>query len=206
MSRVTIYSLHVLLSRFGTRQLFHVRFLLCFLTYIQVSWETGKVIWYSHLFKNFPQFAVFHTIKGFRIVSEAEVNVFLEVPCFLYDPWTIGNLISHSSAFSDPSLNIWKFLIHVLLKPCLKDFKHNLARMWNECSCMVVWTSFDIALLWNWNENWPFLVLWPLFSFPNLLIYWNNDFLSLLAIFCIQLGISLPFSLSFHFSPFLSYL
>ena len=127
MSRVTIYSLHVLLSRFGTHQLFHVRFLLCFLTYIQVSWETGKVIWYSHLLKNFPQFVVIHTVKGFGIVNKAEIDVFLELSCFFNDPTNVGNLISGSSAFSKSSLNIWKFLIHVLLKPSLENFEHYFA-------------------------------------------------------------------------------
>ena len=92
----------------------------CFLTCIQVSQETGKVVWYSHLFKNFPQFAVIHIVKGFSIVNEAEVDVFLEFPCFLYDPVIVGNLISGSSAFSKSSLNIWKFSVHILLKPNLE--------------------------------------------------------------------------------------
>ena len=78
----------------------------CFLTCIQVSWEAGKVIWYSHLFNNFPQFVVIHTVKGFSIVSEAEVDIFLEFPSFFYDPMDVGNLISGSSAFSKYSLYI----------------------------------------------------------------------------------------------------
>ena len=90
----------------------------CFLTHIQVTQEADKV-WYSHLFKNFPQFVVIHTVKGFSIVNEAEVDVFLEFPCFLYDPTDVGSLISDSPAFSKPSLYIWKFLVHVLLKPSL---------------------------------------------------------------------------------------
>ena len=84
----------------------------------------------------------------------------------------VGNLISGSSALSKSSLYIWKFLVHVLLKPSLKDFEHYLASMWNECNCVAVWTFFVIAFLWAWNENWPFPVLWPLVSFPNLLAYW----------------------------------
>ena len=84
---------------------------------------------YSHLFKNFPQFAVIHTIKALNIVNETEVGVFLEFPCFLRDLLNVGNLISGSSAFSKSSLYIWKFLAHVLLKPRLKDFEHNLASM-----------------------------------------------------------------------------
>jgi len=80
----------------------------CFLTCIQVSQEAGNVVWYSHLFKNFPQFVVIHTIKSFSVVNEAEVDVFLEFSCFVYDPTDVGNLISSSSAFSKSSLNIWK--------------------------------------------------------------------------------------------------
>ena len=82
------------------------------------------MVWYSHLFKNFPQFAVIHTVKGFGIVNKAEVDVFLELPCFFDNPMDIGNLISVSSAFSKTSLNIWKFMVHILLKPSLKDFEH----------------------------------------------------------------------------------
>ena len=87
------------------------------------------MVWYSYLFKNFPQFVVSHTVKGFRVVSEAEVDVFLELLCFLHDPMNVGNLISDSSASSKPSLYIYKFLVHVLLKPSLNDFEHNLAGM-----------------------------------------------------------------------------
>ena len=84
------------------------------------------MIWYSHLFKNFPQFVVIHTVKGFREVNEAEVDAFLEFHCFLYDSTNDGNLISDSSAFSKPNLYIQKFSVHVLLKPSLKYFEHNL--------------------------------------------------------------------------------
>ena len=125
----------------------------CFLTCIQISQEAGKVVWYSHLFKNFLQFVVIHTVKGFSIVNEVEVAVFLEVPCSLHDPVNVGNLISDSSAFSKSSLYIWKFLVPVLLKPNLKDFERDLASMWNKCNCTVVWTFFGISLLWDWNEN-----------------------------------------------------
>ena len=128
----------------------------CFLTSIQVSQETGKVIWYSHHLKNFPQFVVIHIVKDFSIVSESEVDVFLEFPCFLYDATDVTNLISGSSAFSKLSLYICKFSVHIMLKPSLKDFKHNLTSMWNDCNCMVVWTFFGIALLWVWNGNWTF--------------------------------------------------
>ena len=87
----------------------------CFVTCIQISQEAGKVVWYSDLLKNFPQFVVIHTVKGFGIVSKAEVDVFLDLSCFFDDPTDIGNLISDSSAFSKSSLNFWKFLVYVLL-------------------------------------------------------------------------------------------
>ena len=94
----------------------------CFLTCIQVSQEAEKVFWYFLLFKNFPQFVMIHTVKGFIVVDEAEVDVFLEFSCFFYDPVDAGNLISRSSPFSTSSLYIWKFMVHILLKPILKDF------------------------------------------------------------------------------------
>ena len=106
--------------------------------------------------KNLPQFVVIHTVKGFSTVNEADI--FLEFPCFFYDPTDVSNLISGSSAFSKSSLYIWEFLVHILLKPSLKDFEHHLARMWYEDNCVVVWTFFGIALLWDWNENWHFPV------------------------------------------------
>ena len=133
----------------------------CFLTCIQISQEASKVVWYSHLLKNVPQFVVIHTVKGFGIVSKAQVDVFLELSCFFSDPADVGNLISGSSAFSKTSLNMWKFSTHVLLKPHLENFEHYFASMWDECNCAVVWTFFGIAFLWDWNENWPFPVLWP---------------------------------------------
>ena len=99
----------------------------CFLTRIKVFQEASKVVWYSHLLKKFPQFVVIHTVKGFRIVNEAEVDAFLEFSCFFYDPTDAGNLISGSSAFSKSSLYIWKFSVYVLFKSSLKDFEHYLA-------------------------------------------------------------------------------
>ena len=101
----------------------------CFLTCILVSQETGKVFWYSHFFENFSQFVVIHTVKGFSIVNEAEVDVSLEFFCFFYDPVVVGNLISGSSTFSKSSLNIWKFSVHVLVKPDLENFEHYFASM-----------------------------------------------------------------------------
>ena len=101
----------------------------CFLTGIQISQEAGKVVWFSHLLKHFPQFVVIHTVKGFGIVNKAEVDVFLELSCFFDDPVDVGNLISGSSVFSKSSLNIWKFTVHVLLKPGLENFEHYFASM-----------------------------------------------------------------------------
>ena len=91
-----------------------------FLTYMQISQESGKVVWYSSLLKNFPPFIVSHTVKGFGIVNKAEIDVFLELSCFFDVPADVGNLISGSSAFSKSNLNIWKFKVHVLLKPSLR--------------------------------------------------------------------------------------
>ena len=87
------------------------------------------MLWYSHLFKNFPQFIVMYTDKGFDIVNKAEIDVFLELSCFFDDPVDVGNLISGSSAFSKSSLYIWNFSVHILVKPSLKDFEHYLASM-----------------------------------------------------------------------------
>ena len=103
-----------------------------FLTCIQISQEAGKVVWYSHLFKNFPQFVVIHTVKGFSLVNEAEVDVSLEFSCFFYD---VGNLISDSSAFPESSLNIWKFSVYVLVKPSLENFDLSTANIFHWSCC-----------------------------------------------------------------------
>ena len=152
----------------------------CFLTCIQVSQEAGQVVWYSHLLQNFPQFIVIHIVECFGIVNKAEIDVFLKLSWFFNDPADIGNLISGSSAFSKTSLNIWKLMVHILLKPGLENFEHYFTSVWDECNCAVVWAFFDIASLWNWNENGPFPVLWPLLSFPNLLAYWVQHFHSII--------------------------
>ena len=104
---------------------------------MQVSQKAGKVVWYSHIFKNFPQFVVIHIVKAFGIVSK-EVNAFLELSCFFDDPTNVGNLTSGSSAFSKSSLNIRKFSFHVLLKPGLENSEHYFASLRDECSCAVV--------------------------------------------------------------------
>ena len=147
----------------------------CFLTCIQISQEAGQVVWYSHLFQDFPQFIVIHTVKGFGGLNKADVDVFLELSC-LTSPTDVGNLISGFSAISKSRLNIWKFSVHILLKPSLENFEHYFASMWDECSCVVVWPFFGVAFLWDWNKNWPFPVLWPLLSFPDLLANWIQYF------------------------------
>ena len=130
----------------------------CFLICIQISQKAGQVVCYSHLLKNFPQFIVIHTVKGFGTVNKADV--FLEFPCFFYDPMDVGNLISvGSSVFSKFSLCIWKFLIQILLKPSLKDFEHYLTIIWNEHNCMVVctflWHCPSLGLEWRLTFSRP---------------------------------------------------
>ena len=108
----------------------------CFLAYKQISQGKGQVVCYSHILKNFPQFIVIHKVKGFGIVNTAEVDVFMKLSCFLYDSMDVGNFISDSSAFSKTSLNIWKFTVHVLLKPGMENFEHYFASVWEVCNCL----------------------------------------------------------------------
>ena len=110
----------------------------CFLTCIQTSQEVGQVVWYSLSFRIFHSLLWSTQSKTSSLVSKA-VDVLLELTCFFYDPTDVGNLISGSSDFSKSSLNIWKFMFHVLLKPGLENFEHHFASMWDECNCMVVW-------------------------------------------------------------------
>ena len=154
--------------------------LTCLPTSIQVSQKAGQVVWCHHLFQNFSKFIVIHTVKGFGVVNKAEVDIFLELSCFLDDPMDVGNFISGSSAFSKFSLNIWKFTVHILLKPGLENFEHYFTSLWGECKRVAVWAFFGIAFLWVWNENWHFPVLWPLLSFSNLLAYWVQHFHSII--------------------------
>ena len=113
-----------------------------------------------------------HTVKGFGIVDKAGIDISRELSCFFDDPEDAGNFISGSSAFSKTSLNIWKFTVHILLKPGLKNFENYFTTMWDECNCAVVWAFFGIAFLRDWNKNWPFPVLWPLLSFQ---IHWHIE-------------------------------
>ena len=124
---MTIYSLDILLPHFEPVHCFRFSSNCCFLICIQVSQEAGNVVWYSYLFKNFSEFVVIHTDKGFSIVNEAEIDVFLESPCFLHDPANGGYLISGSFAFSKSSLYIWNSSVHILQRLSLKDFEHYLA-------------------------------------------------------------------------------
>ena len=111
------------------------------------------MVWYSYLFKSFPQFVMIHTVKGFSPVSETDLDVFLESPCFLYDPANVGTLISGSSAISKPSLENCKFLVHIMLKPSMQDFKHDLTSMRDEYNCLMVRTYFSTILPGNWGDN-----------------------------------------------------
>ena len=144
---------------------------------LHTNFSGGKWgVWYSFLLKNFPQFIVTHTVKGFGIVNKAKVDVFLEHSYFFDDPTDVGNLISGSSAFSKINLNIWKLMIHVLFKLGLENLEHYFASVWDDCSRAVLTTFFGIAFLGDWNENWPFPVLWPLLSFPDLLPFECSTF------------------------------
>ena len=133
-----------------------------------------------HIYLPWSDGTRWHDLQSFGIVNKTEVDVFLELSCFFDDPTDVGILISGSYAFSKTSLNIRKFTVCVLLKPGLENFGHYFASVWDKCNCAVVWTFFDIALLWDWNENWPFPALWPLLSFPNLLAYWVQHFHSII--------------------------
>ena len=128
----------------------------CFWTCIQISQEAGQVVWYSHLLKNFPQFIVIHTVKGFGIVNKAEIDIFLELTSLFHDPADVGNLISGSSAFSKTSLNVWKFAVHILLKPGLENFEHYFTR---------VYCAF---FLFSFFQN-----TWTLLLFPLQALKWS---------------------------------
>ena len=165
---MTIYSLDVFLSYLEVVCCSMSSSNCCFLTCIQISQEARKVVSYSHLFKNFPEFVVVHT------VNKAEVGIFLELSWFFYDPVDVGNLISGSSTFS--TLYIWKFTVHILLKPGLKNFEHYFTSIWDECNCVIVWASLALPFFGIGMKTDFFQVLWPLLNFPNLLAYWGQHF------------------------------
>ena len=141
----------------------------CFLTCIQISQGAVQVVWYSHVVKNFLQSVVIYTVKGFGIGNKAKVDVFLELSCFFDDSVDVGKLISGSSAFSKSSLNIWKFMVHILLKPGLENLEYHFTIVWDECHYVVVWTFFGIAFLWigmktdlfqSCGHCWVFQICW----------------------------------------------
>ena len=142
----------------------------CFLTCIHISQEAGKVVCYSHLLKNFPQFVVIHTVKGFSIVNKTEVDIFLEFSCFSMIQWILAIWSLVLLPFLNPVWTSGRFTVHVLLKPGLENFGYYFAVMWDECSWAL--SILGIAFLRDWNENRPFPVLWPLLSskFANILI------------------------------------
>ena len=177
---MTIYSLNVLLFPVLNQSIVPCPVLTvaswtaCRFLRRQVRWSGIPISW--RIFHSL----LWSTVKAISIINKAEVVVFLELYCFFNDPTHVGSLISGFSAFSKSSLNIWKFIVHVLLKLGLENSEHYFTSMWDECNCVVVWTFFGIAFLWDWNENWPFPVLWPLLSFPNLLAYWVQHFNSII--------------------------
>ena len=130
-------------------------------------------------------FRIFHsllwsTVKGFGIVNKAEIDVFLQLSCLFNDPVDVGNLISGSSAFSKTSWTSWSSWFKYCWTLAWRTFKRYFTSLWDEDNCVVVWAFFGIAVLWDWNENWPFPVLWPLLSLPNLLAYCMQYFHSII--------------------------
>ena len=173
---MTIYSLDVLLFLFGAVCCSMSSSNSCFLTCIQVSQEADKMVWYSYLFNSFlvccnPQ-RLYHSQWSRSRCSTGIPLLLWSNGCWQFDLC--------SSAFSKSSLYIWKFSVHILLKPSLKDFEGYLPSVWSEANCAVVWAFFGIAFPWDWNKNWPFHVLWPLLSFPNLLTHWVQHFNSII--------------------------
>ena len=173
---MTIYSLDVLLSVFGTVCFSTSSFNCHFLTCIKISQEADKVVWYSPLFKNFPQFGVIPTVKGFsqwnrsRCFSGILLLLLWSSGCWQSDLWFFCLFLIQ--------------LVHLevlssCVKPSLDNFEHYFASVWDEYNCAVVRTFFVIVFLWDWNENWPFSVLWPLMSFPKLLAYCMQHFHSI---------------------------
>ena len=147
----------------------------CFLTCIQISQEAGQVVWYSHLFQNFPQFVVIHTVKGYGTVSKAEIDVFWNFLPFsmiqrMFAVWSLVSLpflkpLEHLEIHGSCVVEFWLRTFWALL------YWH--VRWVHLCGSLSI---ICIAFLRDWNENWPFPILWPLLSFPNLLVYWVQHF------------------------------
>ena len=164
------------LSWFGISLLFLVQFQLLLLDLHTDFSGAEKVVWFSHLLKNFPQFVVMHIVKGFGIVNEAEVNVFSGTlllflwsnRCWHFDLWFL--------TFSKSSLNILKFSVHILLKPCLENFEHYFATVWDECNCVVVWTFLALPFFRTGMKTDLFQPCDPCWVFSNLLAYWVQHF------------------------------
>ena len=145
------------------------------------SWPTYRFLRRQVKWSGIPiSWRIFHSLCDLHSQRFRHSQFFLELSGLFYDPVDIGNLISGSSAFYKSSLNIWKFSVHILLKPGLENFAYYFASMWNDCRCAVVWAFFGIALLWHCHENWPFPVLWPLLCFPYLLVCWVQHFNSII--------------------------
>ena len=142
----------------------------CFLNSIQISQEAGKVVWYSHLWEFSTVYCDPHSQRlCHRQYSRS--RCFPGILLLFYDTVDVGNLISGSSAFSKSSLNIWKFMVHLLLKSGLENFEHQFASMWHKWNCVVVWTFFGIVFLWDWNKNYPSPVATAEFSkFAGILV------------------------------------
>ena len=164
---MTIYSLDELLFLFGTR---------CPVLTV-TSWPAYIFLKRQIRWSGIPiSFRIFHSLlwstQSKALAESIKQKCFSGTLLFFWWSSGVSNLISGSSAFSKTSLNIWKFTVHLLLKPGLENFEHYFTSVWDECNCAVVWAFFGITFLWDWNEDWPFPVLWPLLSFPNLLAYW----------------------------------
>ena len=135
-----------------------------------VSWPAYRFLKRQVRWSSIPiSFRVFQSggphSQRLGIVDKAEVDIFLGLSCFFDDPTDVGNLISCPSAFSKTSLSIRNFMVHILLKPGLENIEHHFTSVWDKCNCAIVLAFFGIAFLWDWNENWPFLILWTLLSF-----------------------------------------
>ena len=149
----------------------------CFLPCIQISQEAGQVVWYSHLFQNFPQLFVIHIVKGFGIVNKAEVDFFRNSLAFLMIQWMFAILFLVPLPFLNPAWTYGSSWFMYCWSLAWRIFSITLLAC---CNCVVVWAFFGTAFLWDWNENWLFPVLWPLLSFPNLLASWVQHFHSII--------------------------